>query len=77
MTQVESCLLGPMAEYVGEITQAAGQGYELLSNGKKVNTAEAVFYTRRQAKQNCRWNHKNHKWIEVECRYNGMQLNPN
>ena len=72
---VENCYLSPMTDYIGKISQTAGKGYELFFNGKKVNTPDAVFYTLKQAKHNCVWNHENQKGMKIACRYDGVQLN--
>ena len=63
-----------MGEYIGEITQAPGQGYKLFFNDIRVNGVEAVFYTRRQAARNSRWNHENQIGVRIGCRYYGAPL---
>ena len=71
---IESCYLGPMTSYIGEIRRQYGTGYELYFNGTLVSGPEAAFFTLKMAEENCRWNKTNQKNIEVECRYNGKSI---
>lgn len=75
--KIENCYLGPMSSYIGELRQIPDKGYALYFDGKLVSGAEAQFFSRKMADDNCRWNKTTKNNIKVECRYDGKVINSN
>lgn len=73
---VESCFLGEMGPYIGQISQKRRVGYELFFNGQRVNGPDAKFYTWGQALSNCRYNVTSKTNITVECSFDGKFFRP-
>jgi len=73
---VDECFLGPMSTVIGDYRRIPGKGYELFFNGKLVSGPETAYYTKEQARKNCKANLERHTGdnIKVECRYNAKQL---
>ena len=75
MTKVRSCLLGPMDNIIGEFPVVRGIGYDLYFNNTVVSGPDAMFYSRRQAIENCSWNKNDKLNIKVSCKFEGINLN--
>ena len=76
LNNVSQCFLGPMDSSIGEFIHLPGTGYELFFNQQLVSGPAASYYSLKQAQDNCDWNIKNNKGINIECRYNGVVFHP-
>lgn len=70
---LKSCVIGPMFDHIGKLPIVRGVGYDLFFDGNIVSGADAVFFTKRQALENCIANSKKSN-LRVECFFQGDNL---